>query len=792
LNAGTIYDHTSYYTVLPSSGFVKGLEIQADAYANSVIDAAELAKELEVIIQEAKRKEDNPGAVAVETLHELLHDRHRIRRWRIGREPGLRSLTRDDLLRFYRDFYRPRVTILSIVGDVDPDFALREVERLYGALTGLPVRRTPGPEEPERKGFRYRELSGDITQTQLAVGWRTPGSRHAETPCLDLAACVLGTGRASRLYRAVRERKLAASVSSHNYTPTELGVFTIHQEGPPETTADAARAIWAQLRELRECGVGRDELWRARRIFESRWIRRLETTEGQANYLAEWEAQGDWVLGERYLERLLTASEAHVSETVRRYLVPERAGVLAYRPASAPPLAAGPVQMLELLERARPQPLPVPPPRIPAPQVAHAGRPALESEEGGGRVRVYRTRGGVPVLVRRKDGAPLMYFGVYAMGGASEEDERLAGLTALLTRTAIKGTARRTSTQIAEDAELLGGSIGTSTGAESFGWSLSVPVSHSLAALELLADVVQGATIPNEALETERAVAIADLALLRDDMYRYPLRLLTRAAFPCHTYGVPASGTEESLARIEVEHVRDWLRRRVHEGALVIAAVGDVEPDEVATWAATCFGHLRATDPIAPAAPRWPDGPMRVTESREKAQTALALAFPAPSRTDHRRHAAHLLAGVASGLGGRFFDELRDRQSLAYTVSAFSTERRLAGMFVSYIATSPEKEEIARGGLLREFARLRDADVTDAELTRAKEYAIGTHAIRQQSGGAVLGDVVDAWMFGRLSDLEEHDERVRAVTAREMQALARDFFEEDRVVEAVVRGMAQR
>src|SRR6476619_2453938 len=72
LNAHTIYDNTTYFTVLPASGFAAGLDIQADAYANSLIDGAELAKELEVIIQEAKRKADNPEALAVETLYELL------------------------------------------------------------------------------------------------------------------------------------------------------------------------------------------------------------------------------------------------------------------------------------------------------------------------------------------------------------------------------------------------------------------------------------------------------------------------------------------------------------------------------------------------------------------------------------------------------------------------------------------------------------------------------------------------------------------------------------------------
>src|SRR3984893_14285157 len=99
LNAHTIYDHTTYYTVLPSSGFAQGLDIQAEAYASSVIDSGELAKEMEVIIQEAKRKSDSPSAVGTETLYELLHDAHRMRRWRIGREPGLRAIRRDPMHR---------------------------------------------------------------------------------------------------------------------------------------------------------------------------------------------------------------------------------------------------------------------------------------------------------------------------------------------------------------------------------------------------------------------------------------------------------------------------------------------------------------------------------------------------------------------------------------------------------------------------------------------------------------------------------------------------------------------
>jgi len=173
---------------------------------------------------------------------------------------------------------------------------------------------------------------------------------------------------------------------------------------------------------------------------------------------------------------------------------------------------------------------------------------------------------------------------------------------------------------------------------------------------------------------------------------------------------------------------------------------------------------------------RWPSA----RPTRAKAQTALALVFPGPTRRDPERMAARLLAGIASGLGGRFFDELRDKRSLAYTVHAFTSARPLAGSFGAYIATGPAQEDEARDGLLAEFARLR-----------AQVYAVGTHAIQQQSGAAVLGEMVDAWLLGDgLHELGEFDARVRAVTPAAVQALAQRWFDPARRVEGVVRGTA--
>jgi zinc protease len=313
--------------------------------------------------------------------------------------------------------------------------------------------------------------------------------------------------------------------------------------------------------------------------------------------------------------------------------------------------------------------------------------------------------------------------------------------------------------------------------------------------VELLADVAQRPTFPADALETERAVAIADVISVRDDMFRYPMRLAMLAAFAGHPYGTPVSGTEESLRAIAPQRVASWHRERVlgvgGGGApIVVAIVGDGDPDELATLAARAVADLRFQSGRPLPAANWPAKLVTSLESRDKAQSALAMLFPGPGRSDEARFAASMIANVASGLGGRFFEELRDKKSLCYTVTAFSTPRRAAGTFGTYIATSPDKEEVARVGLLEELRRLRDDLVDAEELERAQTFAVGVHAIRQQSGGAVLADVLDAWLMGSLSELDRYEEQIRGVTRESMRQTARRYFDEAKRVEGIVRGKA--
>ncbi len=799
LNAHTIYDHTSYYTVLPSASFVAGLEIQFDAYARSVIDGEELARELEVIIQEARRKKDTAYAVAIETLYAVMHDRHRIRRWRIGEEAGLRTFTREHLLHFYRHWYRPDNTVLAIVGDVQIDDVRREVLARYGALEAGHPARDRGPQETQAPGVRFRDWSGDIAQQHLAFGWRVPPLTHDDAPALDLAGVALGSGRASRLYRAVREQQLASAVTAWNYTAGDVGVFVAHIEAAADTAKTAAAAAWREVQAARVDGLRASELTRAQRIVEARWLRRLESMDGQAQYLASWEAEGGLDVGAQYYDALVTLGADRVQAAMQAHLDPSQVTVVSYRPEGAAPLASGVDEVQALLAAVPAGSAVMAPPAMLTPvdtatvtNGAGATSAALHLRAAGTvdhGVHVYRTAQDVPVLVMPRPGSPLVNIGVIQRGGAAVDEAHHEGLARLTAQAMLKGTRTRTGAQLAEASEELGGSIGVSVGLESLGWSLSVPVRHLTAATALLADVVQEPVLHEDAVTTERTLALAELKRARDDMHRWPMRLASLAAYGDHPYARSTIGNDASLPMLDATAVRHFHERHIRRSASVIAVVGDVPPDDVAVLIDRLFGGLAWHEGYALPDAVWPSEARQLHESRAKQQTALAMLFPGPSRGEKDRHATRVLSAIASGLGGRFFEQLRDKQSLAYTVSAFPVERRAGGAFGAYIATSPSREDEARAGLLGEFARFHDAPPTAEEVERAQRYLIGSHAIAQQSGGTVLGELVDAWLFGEgLHEVAEVPARLAAVTTADVHAVAQRYFDPSRVCEGVVRG----
>ncbi len=783
LNAGTIYDHTSYYTVLPSSAVEMGLDIQADALINSQIDPEELKKELRVIIQEVNRKLDTPGALASEKLYEAMFDEHPMRRWRMGTEEALSRLERADVMDYYTSMYRGGNITLVVAGDVDPDRVMERVEELYGPVPpGAPERQSRS--EPERQGARLTELAGDIGHSYGEIGWRTPGTLDEATPALDALAVVLGQGRASRLYRGVRERGLVSSIDAYNYTPTEIGVFGISFEAEPEDAAEGLRAAWAEVEAVRSEGVSDEELDRVRTVMQARLLRRLETAQGQANLLAEWEALGDWREAGTYLDAIRALEPSDLQAAAREHLSADRGTLLVYRPEDTPALGWDDVMAEWTGGERRPEPIPelVAAAPVPSPLVV-TGRQVddgvVQFDLGGGRL-----------VVKPRSRSPLVSMAIARQGGVLHETVETAGLTGLMMRSSVKGTTSRSAARIALESEGLGGSIGASAGSDLLSWSLTVPADHFRQGFELLGDVALRASFPEPEVLRERDVLLADLESLRDDMYRYPLRLLYRAAFGQHPYGFGPDELEAAAAEMGAEALRRWHATELADPWVFV--VGDVDPDAVADAVTELLGTPANTLETRAPAPEWPEEPTHEVVRRDRAQTALALAFPGPDRSDPDRITLRVLANAISGLGNRLFEELRSRRSLAYTVAAYPVVRSRGGAFVGYIATGPEREEEARDTLIEELLALRAEPPSEDVLERARRYTIGGWQIRTQTNVAQLSELTAALVLGEgLAEIREYETRVRSVTRDDVAKAARRWFRPDRLVQATVRGHAE-
>jgi zinc protease len=386
---------------------------------------------------------------------------------------------------------------------------------------------------------------------------------------------------------------------------------------------------------------------------------------------------------------------------------------------------------------------------------------------------VHRAYPAVDVVAWRKAGAGSVTLMLHFPGTPLIAGIEAAGWPALAARATLRGAGRLGAEDLAQRAERLGGALGTSAGPDGIGWGITVRRGAAPAAAALLRLVAAEPSFAENAVRVEARLQASDARHLRDDMFRHPMEMAVRQAFPDDPYGLPSLGDPDRIEETAASDLRRWHQAAVARRPVLVVA-GDFDPEDL-DGAATASGPWPVTGlPPEPGAPVWAAG--RGSEPRDKRQTAIAMAFPAAPFRSPERHAAWVACAVLSGLAGRLFDEVREKRSLAYTVLAIPWLRRRAGAVLCYVATSPDRAAEARDAMLAELERLVREPPTGAELDRARLYTAGSVQMRKQSAAAVAGELLEAWVTGTLVEVHGTPAALRAVCTDDVVRFAETAF----------------
>jgi zinc protease len=349
---------------------------------------------------------------------------------------------------------------------------------------------------------------------------------------------------------------------------------------------------------------------------------------------------------------------------------------------------------------------------------------------------------GLRLHVLRRTEIPVAAVRFACRGGLLSEDPATSGLTRFLGAMWTRGTQRHSAAEFACEVEALAAEIDGFSGRNSAGLTLDCLSETLEPALELFADALLEPRFDPEEIERERRETLAALERREDRLGQKAFQLFAETEFESHPYRMTVIGCPETVSRFSVSDLEAHAKSLLRADRGAIAVVGDVDPERVA---ASLEGRLAALprgvlsgENAGKDEIELPPEELRSVGVREcelvkdRAQAHLVLGFRGLRLEDPDRHALELISQLLAGQGGRLFLELRDRQSLAYTVSAANVEGVAPGYFTIYIATAPDKIARARSGILEEIERLLNEKPSADELQRAIRYGTGSFAIDSQ------------------------------------------------------------
>jgi zinc protease len=747
VNAYTTFNRTVYWIDGVSEHVDGYLDILSDMARRSNFHADELIKEQEVIRREFAMDNDDPQSVVQHLLQATAFREHPLRHPIIGHLQIFNQVGREDLLHFVQRHYVPNNCFLVIVGDVDTEKVLEQVEHHFGSWERRAYEPVMMPEEPTQVAPRRAEREFNTDIVRLSMGWHIHGDTHPDKPALDVLGFVLGSGRSSRLNVELRERLgVAHWVGSGAWSALDRGVFALEAECDGDDLAKAETAIASVLRKFKDEGCTKDELDKAVNATLSGQLRMRSTTRGMASSLGHsWLAVGNLDYDLTFLQRISELTVKDVTDVANRYLSEATLSRVSLHPT---------------------------------------GTLKKQSKNGSGVKREEAQRfvlnNGLTLLVGENPRLPLVSMRAQFLAGVPVETQVNAGATQVAAQMLLKGTATRTDEQIGSLLEDRGGSVTANGDVHRLFAGAEVMKGDEAMAMELLGDLLISPSFPEEHLKKIKKRQLAAIREEMEDPLTVALRCARRDIFATLPYERTAMGTLETVEKLSVDACRSLWQQSVTAGNGVISVFGDVKADEMRALVERHFASLpEGTRSQAGSAPMpHTSTPLRRELTLDKEQGVLVLGFPTVGMKDPLVPALNLIDEACSDMGSRLFNHIREKMGLAYYVGAQTFHALGAGAFYFYVGTDPKKLDLVEEEMRKQIADLAANGLDSAEFHRAKT-AWKSSWLRQQQGNGAMADAL-GWDELNGFGFRHHaklPEILESVTEEQVKEVAARFFD---------------
>ncbi len=773
INAYTSLDYTVYHCVVPNQYLTTALDILSDAVFHSIFDPKELEREKKVVLEEARMRDDRPQSRLSDLLLQTSYQVYPYKRPVIGYPDTIKSFTREDILTYISKWYHPDNMCVVVAGDVDPSNALSAIRDAFGKEPGTVTSPSQRPVEPIQSSPRLNSDSMEIQEGYMALTFSgLPSFNTPDVPALDVLAALLGSGESSRLSLKLKDKlRLVHSINAYAFTPKGPGLFEIYVTLSPDRTREALTRILEELYRLQDQEILDEDLEKAKIQVETSFVYSQEAMEGEAQKIGLFQTlAGDPYAEKVYLEGVKEVSAEDIKRLARKIFKKVNLNLITVMPSDQP---------CEITEDDL----------ISIVQEAELAAKGIEPSEPAALVHPIKRStlaNGLTVLIKEVPEVPTVAIKLVFPGGVRYESEDSNGIFNFLAQMWNKGTKRHSAQGLAEIVEGMGASIRGFSGQNTFGLEGKF-LSHNIdKALGLFTEVLLEPTFPSEEVNKLKPLVLAQLKRQDDYLPGVAVREFRRLLFSPHPYGMNPLGRASVIQKITSEDLKLTYSKYAVPDRAVLSIVGDVNPGQVLTDLETALKDWEpVTDSMLPT-PTAPDGltaPRFLTLKREKEQVHIVLGFPGVTFTSADRYPLEVLNAVLSGQGGRLFTDLRDKKSLAYSVTSFVGLGLDYGSFAFYIACSPEKRNRALKGLWRQIYKIREDSISEDELARAKQWLIGNYQIGLQTNSAQALDMALNDLYGLGFNFSaRYVQEINKITADQVKAIAQKILNPDAYV----------